>query len=156
EGLDGKEKMSKSLNNAVGIEEPPGDMFGKLMSISDDLMWRYFELLSSPPLAEINAKKNAVAQGALHPKDVKGELARELVARFHGSDAATHAAAQFEQRFVKKEVDPASVTQVDITLKDTDRMLVSRVVAEAKLSASSTEARKLIVQGGVRLNGEKV
>ena len=103
EGLDGVNKMSKSLGNYIGITEPPVEMFGKLMSISDELMWRYFELLSFEPVAEIARLRDAVAEGA-NPRDIKFELAPELVARFHGADAAEQAPADFVARFRDREL----------------------------------------------------
>jgi tyrosyl-tRNA synthetase len=164
EGLDARlengrivgDKMSKSLDNYVGIDEAPGTMFGKLMSINDDLMWRYLELLSALPLSEIAARKESVVQGKLHPKDVKVGLARELVARFHGERAGEEAVKEFDQRFSKRQVDVEALPETPVSLQGAPTMRVTKVVAEAGLAASATEARKLMSQGGVRVDGEKV
>ena len=163
EGLDARmedgrivgEKMSKSLDNYVGVAEPPGEMFGKLMSISDDLMWRYAELLSSRPLEEIRADRERVARGALHPKDVKVALARELVARFHGPEAAALAADDFERRFSRREVDPEKFPEVVVGTGGAPVPLV-RALLDSQLVASTSEARRLITQGAVKVNGERV
>jgi tyrosyl-tRNA synthetase len=163
EGLDAKlvdgaivgEKMSKSLDNYVGITESPEQMFGKLMSISDDLMWRYYELLSARSKTEIAALRAGVERGAVHPKTAKVDLAREIVARFHDDAAARRAADDFERRFTKRDFDAVDLPVVEITL-DGPTGLVTRVVAAAGLARSATEARKLIAQGGVRVNREKV
>lgn len=156
EGLDGKRKMSKSYDNYVGVSEPPADMFGKLMSISDELMWRYAELLSALPRTELAKRRADVTDGTRHPKDCKIELARELVTRFQGAEAAARAAEDFERRFAKKELDPASLPLVEISLGGQARLSVSKLVAHAQLAESGTQARKLIEQGAIRVNGEKV
>jgi tyrosyl-tRNA synthetase len=163
EGLDARleggrivgDKMSKSLDNYVGIAEPPGEMFGKLMSISDDLMWRYAELLSGRPLAEIQAERSRVVTGQLHPKDVKVALARELVARFHGAEAATRAVGDFERRFSRRELDADSLPEKAVDGGGKPVPLV-RALTEAQLTASTSEARRLITQGAVKVGGEKV
>ena len=163
EGLDARlengrivgDKMSKSLDNYVGIAEPPGEMFGKLMSISDDLMWRYAELLSGRPLPEVQADRAKVASGALHPKDVKVALAKELVARFHGPDAATRAAEEFERRFSRRELDADSLPEKSVDGGGKPVLLV-RALTEAQLTASTSDARRLITQGAVKVGGEKV
>lgn len=164
EGLDAKlvdgklvgEKMSKSLDNYVGIDERADQMFGKLMSISDDLMWRYYELLSAKPLSEIRALRSAVDRGERHPKDAKVELAREMVARFAGQPAAQKAAEDFERRFGRKEIRAEELPLVEVQLGGEPQLFLTQVIAQAKLASSSTEARRLIVQGGVKLNQEKV
>ena len=164
EGLDARtvdgqivgEKMSKSLDNYVGINEPPDQIFGKLMSITDELMWRYYELLSSRPLKEVEALKAAVGDGRAHPKDAKVALAREITARFHGEEAGDKAARDFEQRFAKKALNPDEVPSVEIALTRGGAILVAKVAADAGLASSLTEARRLMAQGGVRVNGEKV
>ena len=164
EGLDAKlvdgkiegEKMSKSLGNYVGIDEPADQIFGKLMSITDDLMWRYYELLSSKSLGELQALRAAVADGTSHPKAVKMALAQELTGRFQGEAAGRTAAEDFEKRFAKKQLSVDSLPQVELSLGGAAGLLVTRVVADAHLAASATEARKLIVQGGVRVNEQKV
>jgi tyrosyl-tRNA synthetase len=162
-GLDAKtvdgqivgEKMSKSLDNYVGISEPPEQIFGKLMSITDDLMWHYYELLSSRSLGEIAQLKAAVASGATHPKAAKVAFAQEIAARFHGTEAGQRAAEDFERRFAKKELVAEELPVVEVPLAGAARLPLFKVVAEAKLAASATEARKLMAQGGVRVNGEK-
>lgn len=156
EGLDGKEKMSKSLDNYVGISEPAEQIFGKLMSISDELMWRYQVLLSSRPLKEIEALQADVALQKVHPKDAKVAFAREITARFQGEAAAKEAAEGFEKRFAKKELDVSAMELREIPLGDAERMPLPRVCTEAGLTQSATEARKLMGQGGVRVNGEKI
>ncbi len=157
--IDGKiagEKMSKSLDNYVGINEPADQIFGKLMSISDDLMWRYYELLSSKPLKDIRALRAAVEKGQRHPKDAKADFAREMVARFCGSAAAEKAAADFERRFARKEIRAEELPLVEVALGEDGQLFLTQVIAKAKLASSSSEARRLIVQGGVKLNQEKV
>ena len=163
EGLDARmedgrivgEKMSKSLDNYVGVAEPPSEMFGKLMSISDELMWRYAELLSSRPLEAIHADRDRVAQGDLHPKDVKVAFAREMVARFHGPQAAEEAAAEFERRFSRREVDPEKLPERVVGTGGAPVPLV-RALLDAQLVASTSEARRLIAQGAVKVDGERV
>ncbi|MCP3062423.1 tyrosine--tRNA ligase [Myxococcus sp. K38C18041901] len=157
--VDGKivgDKMSKSLDNYVGVSEPADAMFGKLMSITDDLMWRYYELLSSKTLKEVTELKAKVASGEVHPKAAKVAFAREMTARFHDEEAGRKAEEDFEKRFAKKEVSTESLTVVEVALEGAAALPVTKVLAEAKLVASSTEGRKMITQGGVRVNGEKV
>jgi tyrosyl-tRNA synthetase len=157
--VDGKivgEKMSKSLDNYVGIDEPPDQIFGKLTSISGDLRWRYYELLSSKPLGEIQALRQAVESGKKHPKEAKADFAREMVARFCGAAAAEKAAADFERRFARKEIHADELPLVQVELGAQTQLYVTQVIAKAKLASSSSEARRLIVQGGVKLNQEKV
>ena len=153
EGTDGVNKMSKSLNNYVGITEPPGEIFGKLMSISDELMWRYLELLSFELPQKINERKRAVEQGG-NPRDVKFDFAKEIVARFHGAAAAAAAASDFEARFKRDEI-PADIREVRIDSKGA-ALPLPQVLKQAGLAASASEAVRLIEQGGVKLNGEKV
>ncbi|RKX60402.1 MAG: tyrosine--tRNA ligase [Thermodesulfobacteriota bacterium] len=154
EGLDGIRKMSKSLSNYIGITESSQDMFGKLMSISDDLMFRYFELLSSLDLDEIKGLKDGIASGRLHPKDVKTRLARELVERFHGDRAAGVAKADFEARFSRGEV-PDDIPEFKLS-PDEKTIYLPRVLKEAGLVASTSDARRLIKQGAVSVYGTKV
>ncbi len=149
EGLDGKEKMSKSLGNYVGIAEPPQQIFGKLMSISDELMWRYFELLSFRPSAEI-AKWKEEVRGGRNPRDVKVLLAKEIVARFHSAAAADRAEEDFDARFRHGQVPE------DVPEKRVAEVHIVKVLKEAGLVPSTTEAARLIEQGGVRVNGDKV
>ncbi len=152
EGLDGVQKMSKSLGNYVGITEPPQEMFGKLMSISDDLMWRYYELLSDLSLTEIEALKESVRTGREHPKEVKKRLALEIVARFHGLSAAKKAAEVFEATFSRGEV-PEDVPEVKLA---PGLLWLPRFLKEQGLASSTSEARRLIKQRAVALNGQKL
>ena len=149
------EKMSKSLDNYVGVAEPPEEMFGKLMSISDDLMWRYAELLSTRPLEVLRADRARVASGELHPKEVKVGFAKEMVARFHGADAARRAAEDFERRFSRREVDPEKFPEVLVGTAGKPVPLV-RALLDAQLVASTSEARRLVTQGAVKVDGERV
>jgi len=154
EGLDGVQKMSKSLGNYIGITEPPRDMFGKLMSVSDDLMFRYFELLSSLDLDEIKGLKDGIADGRLHPKDVKTRLAQELVERFHGARAAEAAKANFEAQFSRGEV-PDDIPEFKLS-PDEKTIYLPRVLKEAGLVESTSDARRLIKQGAVSIDGNMV
>jgi tyrosyl-tRNA synthetase len=153
EGLDGVNKMSKSLGNYVGINESPQDIFGKLMSISDDLMWRYIDLLSLEPAHTVRQWKAAVAAGR-NPREIKVAFAREIVARFHGAGAAEAAVADFESRFRRHEM-PDRMPEISITAGE-EGVPISRVLKQAKLTASTSEALRLLDQGGVKLNGAKV
>jgi tyrosyl-tRNA synthetase len=151
------EKMSKSLDNYVGVAEPPESIFGKLMSISDDLMWRYLELLSATPLSEVAQAKAQVAKGTLHPKDVKVRFAKEMVERFHGQEAAEAAAADFDSRFSKKQLDVESLPEVPLALPAGAAALpLVRALVDAGLAPSTSDARRLIAQGAVRLDGARV
>src|SRR5262249_29792073 len=145
-------KMSKSLGNYIGIAEPPEEMFGKVMSISDGLMWRYFELLSFRPLAEIAALKRAVAAGR-NPRDVKFELARELVARFHDAGAAERAQQAFV-RLSEKETPTDLVAKV--VEVEAHGMRLANALKEVGLAASTSEANRKIDEGAVRIDGAKV
>ena len=153
EGLDGVNKMSKSLGNYIGISEPPNEIFGKLMSISDELMWRYIELLSFESPQKINEKKRAIEQGG-NPRNVKFDFAKEIVTRFHGLQAAEAAAADFEARFKRDEI-PDNIPEVRL-ISSGDGLAIPQVLKQAGLTASTSEALRMIEQGGVRLNGEKV
>jgi len=153
EGTDGVNKMSKSLGNYVGINEPPGEIFGKIMSISDDLMWRYIELLSFELPQKMNEKKRSVEQGG-NPRDVKFDFAKEIVARFHGAAAAAAAASDFEARFRRDEI-PVDIPEVKLTSKD-GTLALPQVLKQAGLAASTSEALRLIEQGGVKIDGAKV
>jgi tyrosyl-tRNA synthetase len=155
EGLDGVEKMSKSMNNYVGVAEAPGEMFGKLMSISDDLMWKYYLLLTDAPEPEIAAMKAGVASGALHPKAAKQNLAERIVADFHSAADGARAREEFDRRFSKGEIDAASVEERQATIADGGAAL-TKVMADCGLAASASEASRKIQQGGVRIDGEKV
>ncbi|MBK1702087.1 tyrosine--tRNA ligase [Thiococcus pfennigii] len=153
EGLDGVQKMSKSLGNYVGIAEPPGEMFGKLMSISDELMWRYFELLSFRPMTEIRAWRAAVAEGA-NPRDIKFRLGEELVDRFHGSGAGARARDDFIARFQQGAV-PEDLPEVELAA-EAGALPIANVLRDAGLAASTSEAMRLIKQGAVRIDGARV
>lgn len=154
EGLDGVNKMSKSLGNYVGITEAPDAQFGKLMSVSDDLMWRYFELLSFRPLNEISALREAIA-GGRNPRDVKFELAKEIVGRFHGAAAAERAQAEFIARFSQKSLPTDLPLQVLRTADADGEGLVAALKASG-LASSNSEAVRKLAEGAVRVDGEKV
>ena len=151
EGLDGVEKMSKSLGNYVGIDEPPGEIFGKVMSASDDLMWRYLELCTGVGLDEIARMKRQVAAGELHPRAVKADLAGRIVADFHGQAEARAAAAEFDRIFSHKEV-PEDVR--DHPIPDSRRLDEFLVVSG--VTSSNTQARQLISAGAVTVDGERI
>ena len=153
-GLDGVEKMSKSKGNYIGISETPDSMFGKLMSVSDELMWRYFELLSFRPAREIAEWQRQVAQDGLNPRDVKFRLAEELVARFHGAEAGRHALAAFVERFQKGAL-PDDLAEVTVQSRE-GRLPIANLLKDAGLADSTSEALRLIRQGAVRIDGERV
>ena len=153
EGLDGVNKMSKSLGNYVGIAEPAAEIFGKLMSISDQLMWRYIELLSFEPMQTVRKWREEVAAGG-NPRNIKVQFAKEIVARFHGAEAAERVHSEFEQRF-RHGMLPEDMPQV--TLKVTAEGLAApQLLRQAGLVPSVSEALRMIEQGGVRLNGERL
>jgi tyrosyl-tRNA synthetase len=152
-GLDGVEKMSKSLGNYIGITEPPQEIFGKLMSISDELMWRYMELLSFQELAVIRLKREAVANGA-NPRDVKFEFATEIVKRFHGQLAASNAAMEFIARFRDGQL-PENMPEVTLSAP-AGGLAIAQAIKQAGLAPSVSEAARNIEQGGVRLDGERL
>lgn len=153
EGLDGVNKMSKSLNNAIGIDEAPGEMLGKLMSISDELMWRYFELLSFRPLAEIEALKSDVDAGA-NPRDIKFLLAREIVARFHDEAAAEQAKQDFISRHRHGRA-PDRMPEVVLNCRDA-ALGIAYVLRDSGLVTSTSEAIRMIRQGAVRVDGDRI
>jgi tyrosyl-tRNA synthetase len=155
EGLDGGEKMSKSLGNAVGITEAPEEMFGKLMSISDELMWRYYELLTDRTAGEITALKDDVAAGHVHPKQAKAALARLVVGDFHGEPAAREASETFEARFVRGEIAIEALPQVIVAVEG-ESVALTKVMVGAGLAASASEATRKIQQGGVRIDKDRV
>ena len=152
EGLDGVQKMSKSLGNYIGIADAPNEMFGKVMSVSDRLMWRYFELLTDLSAGEILALKTKSESGEENPRNVKVNLAKFIIKDFHSSEAAQEAEEEFNRRFVKKEIpdDIEETSVVSQTYKLADLLL------QTNLAASKGEARRLIEQGGVKIDGEKV
>ena len=152
EGLDGVNKMSKSLGNYVGINEAPREMFGKLMSISDVLMWRYYELLSFRSSADITALKEAVVAGR-NPRDVKVALAQEIITRFHGQAAADDALADFEARFQRNAI-PDDAPEVTVAVGA--GMAIAQLMKQIGLTSSTSESFRMIEQGGVRADGEKV
>jgi tyrosyl-tRNA synthetase len=153
EGLDGVQKMSKSLNNYIGIADAPEQMFGKLMSISDDLMWRYFELLSFRSLNEIEQFKRQIADG-MNPRDIKFLLGEELVARFHDAHAATTAREAFIARFQKGAM-PEDMEEVSLQVAE-GQIAIGNLLKDAGLVSSTSEAMRMIKQGAVKIDGEKV
>jgi len=153
EGLDGVQKMSKSLANYIGIDEPADAMFGKLMSISDDLMWRYFELLSFRPMAEVSAWQLECQQGK-NPRDVKVALAQEIVTRFHDGQSAENALKNFEARFRRGEI-PADISTIELDCVE-GSMPIANILKAAGLSSSTSEGMRSVKQGAVRINGEKI
>jgi tyrosyl-tRNA synthetase len=155
EGLDGVEKMSKSLGNYVGITEAPSEMFGKLMSISDDLMWKYYTLLTDLTPEAIDALRARVAGGDLHPKQAKIDLAKSIVRDFHGASAVEPAADAFEKRFARGEIDAASLETIAVSVPGADATL-ARIITDAGLAASNSDATRKIQQGGVKVDREKV
>ncbi len=148
EGLDGVNKMSKSLNNYIGIDEPPAEMFGKIMSVSDDLMWKYYELLTDLPASEIEAIKS----GGDNPRNIKVNLAKLVIKDFHSNQAALEAEDEFNRRFVKKEI-PDEIEETRIAAGN--YKLIDLLV-NTNLAASKGEAKRLIEQGGVKIGGEKI
>ena len=153
EGLQGVKKMSKSANNYIGIEEPADEIFGKIMSISDDLMWRYYELLSFKSMLEISALKQAVSEGK-NPRDIKVTLAKEIISCFHNDEAAQKAHEFFINRFQKKQI-PEDLQEKTITLKE-DNICISNLLKLAGLVSSTSEANRMIKQDAVKINGYKV
>lgn len=153
EGLDGVQKMSKSLNNYIGITDAPNDMFGKVMSISDDLMWRYYDLISFRPLEEI-AELKARVEGGENPRDIKIMLAKEIIARFHDDAAAEGAHQDFIQRFQKNAI-PDDMPELEIALGE-EGIAIGNLLKEAKLVGSTSDAMRMIKQGAVKINGDKV
>jgi tyrosyl-tRNA synthetase len=164
-GLDGVDKMSKSLGNYVGINEPPGVMFGKLMSVSDELMWTYYELLTDLTPAAVLALKSTVASGSLHPRQAKVDLAKQIITDFHSAAAAVQAEAEFDKIFVKKEAPEAvrEITVVPGNAADGDVSdavfagdSLSRILVKCRLADSGSDATRKIKQGGVKVDGAKV
>ncbi|MBI2803348.1 MAG: tyrosine--tRNA ligase, partial [Gammaproteobacteria bacterium] len=153
EGLDGVQKMSKSLGNTIGIQDAPEEMFGKLMSISDELMWRYYDLLSACSTGEISRRRAAVASGA-NPRDVKIDLALELVGRFHGALAAQKALESFVRQF-QQGLIPEDMPEFSFVL-ESGGVWLPAAMKMASLASSTSEAMRLIREGGVRLDGVKI
>ena len=154
EGLDGVQKMSKSLGNYIGITDAPDDMFGKIMSLSDDMMWRYFELLSTRSLADIEGWRASVVKGA-NPRDIKFELALELVGRFHSRAAARGAHEAFIARFQRGAI-PESIAELTLKAADGAGIPIANLLKEAGLVQSTSEALRMVGQGGVRVDGERI
>ena len=154
EGLDGVEKMSKSLGNYIAVEDPPFEMFGKLMSISDELMWKYWLLLSDRSEAEIEADRERVVTGELHPMDAKKQLAKTIVTEFHSTDEAREAQREFERVFSARKA-PQDIPEVELEV-DTESVLLAKALVLAGLASSNSEARRLMTQGGVKVEGEAV
>jgi tyrosyl-tRNA synthetase len=154
EGLDGVEKMSKSKNNYIGVTESPDEIYGKVMSISDDLMWRYYELLTGLTPADIARLKSEVESGARHPRDVKSDLAKQIVADFHSRAEADRAKAEFIRRFTERQTPTGIETRAIKTAAQKIKLV--DLLVQTELAPSKAEARRLISQGGVKLNGERV
>jgi tyrosyl-tRNA synthetase len=152
EGLDGVQKMSKSLNNAIGINEAPNEMFGKIMSVSDELMWRYIELLSFRSLKEINGWREQVAAGG-NPRDIKIQFAEDIIARFYGKAAAQAAKEDFISRFQKHQIPDDIKERKEREISNRD---LFKVLKEAGLTSSTSEAIRMIDQGAVRVNEEVI
>ena len=156
EGLDGVHKMSKSLGNYIGIDEPPREMYGKTMSIADDLMLRYFELVTAVPLEELHEIEAGIKSGSTHPRDVKMRLAREIVAQYHGQEEAFSAEEEFKRIFQQRELpDEIPTLQLDAELLENGRVWLPKLLVSSGMAGSTSEARRLIQQGGVKLDGEK-
>ncbi len=153
-GTDGVEKMSKSLGNAIGVNDPPGEMFGKIMSISDETMWSYYLLLTDETAEDVENRKRDVAAGRLHPMDAKKGLARQIVARFHGGEEAGKAAQEEFVRVFSRREDPANAEE--IALPAAGEGALPKLLAEAGLAPSVAEARRLISSGAVDVNDERV
>ncbi|MFQ5451336.1 MAG: tyrosine--tRNA ligase [Nitrospinaceae bacterium] len=153
EGTDGVQKMSKSLGNSIGVFDPPGEMFGKIMSISDELMWRYYELLSDVPEQELEDLRRQADSGKINPKNAKVRLAREMVTRYHSGAAAEKAAGEFENVFRNKKL-PEDIPEIPVWGKEP--RWICKVLAENSLTSSTSAARRLIQQGAVAVNGKRV
>jgi len=151
EGLDGVQKMSKSLGNYIGVSDEPNDMFGKVLSISDELMWRYYELLSDKSLDEIEVMKNGVADGSLHPKKVKEDLALEITTRFHSQEDAQNAKAEFERVHAKSQI-PTDIPEFSCD----GEIWIAKALVDCNIEPSTSQARRDIKQGAVKINQEKI
>ncbi len=156
EGLDGVEKMSKSLGNYIAVDDAPAEMFGKVMSITDELMWRYFTLVTDRTPAEVLRLQQQVQAGETHPKDAKVSLAKSIVSDFHGVEEANQAASEFERRFARKEIDAESLPTVTVSLGPDGSRRIANVIVDCGLATSASEAVRKIDQGGVRLNGNRL
>ncbi|MCK9473382.1 tyrosine--tRNA ligase [Sulfurimonas sp.] len=151
EGLDGVQKMSKSLNNYIGVADEPNDMFGKILSVSDELMWRYYELLSAKTLDEIAVLKNGVSEGSLHPKSVKEELALEITARFHSRELARAAKDEFDKVHSNNQI-PSEIDEYSFD----EKIWIAKALVDCNLTPSTSQARRDIKQGAVKINQKKV
>jgi len=151
EGLDGVQKMSKSLNNYIGVADEPNDMFGKVLSISDELMWRYYELLSSKSLDEIEQLKSGVEDGSLHPKKVKEDLALEITARFHSEELANTAKDEFDKVHSKSQI-PTDIEE----FSSDGEIWIAQALVDCNIEPSTSQARRDIKQGAVKINQEKI
>ena len=158
EGLDGVQKMSKSLNNAIGINEPPAEMYGKLMSISDELMWKYWVFLTDLRQSEVDALQAEVAAGKLHPMEAKKRLARTIVAGFHGEGAAQAAdenwARMFQQKETAEDLEEVAVACADIAGPEPNQIRLPKLLVHLGLAASGAEANRKIAENAVKLDGE--
>lgn len=154
EGLDGVQKMSKSLGNYIGIQDTPEDMFGKIMSISDELLWRYYELLSFQPMQQVEAWKQACLRGEMNPRNCKVGFAQEIITRFHNAQAAEKALADFEARFQRNAI-PDDMPEMTLTVS-IDGLAIANVLKDAGLTESTSESIRQIKQGGVKIAGEKI
>ncbi len=153
EGTDGIQKMSKSLGNSIGVMDPPGDMFGKIMSISDDLMWRYYELLSNVPANDLKALRAKAENGEMNPKNAKVQLGKELVGRYHSEDEAEQAAREFENVFKDKNL-PTDIPTLPSW--GAESRWIGKVLADSKVCPSTSDAKRMIQQGAVSVDGKKV
>ena len=151
EGLDGVQKMSKSLGNYIGVEDAPNDMFAKVLSTSDELMWRYYELLSTKSLQEIEELKTKVESGEYHPKRAKEDLAVEITARFHSNEDALNAKAEFDKVHAQNKI-PTDIAE----FKFSESIWICKALVDAKIEPSTSQARRDIKQGAVRINQEKI
>mgnify|MGYP002878124955 FL=1 len=154
EGLDGVQKMSKSLDNYIGINEPPTEIFGKIMKISDDLMWRYFELLSFESKQQIQSYQDAIHNEGVNPRDIKFKLGQELVARFHNQQAAVRAQQDFIDRFQHNQI-PGDMPEI-VLPNQSDPWLIGSALKQAQLVTSTSEAIRMIKQGAVKIDGHKI
>ncbi len=154
EGLNGKEKMSKSLDNYIGIEEPPGEIFGKVMSISDELMFRYYELCTNIPLSQIEVMKKDVGKGKVNPRELKAQLAKLIIADFYNLAQADKAAREFDRVFKLKEA-PTAIEERSIP-SSPQPIWLPKLLTQLGMASSHSQARRLIAQGGVYINGDKV
>jgi tyrosyl-tRNA synthetase len=152
EGLDGVQKMSKSLDNYIGITEPPREMFGKVMSISDDLMWRYYELLTDMTPGEVEELRQAAARGQRHPRDLKAELGRRIVADFHSETEAQEASDEFDRMFRERQTP----TDIPVVEMPAGAIRLVKLLATHGLASSVSDAQRLVTQGSVRVNDERV